>query len=163
MDWNEFFFRHVYLAAAKSKDPRTQIGAILVRDRVVISEGFNGFPRKVLDSKERLENRETKLDFIVHGEANAILNACRHGVCTSNSILITNGTPCNFCAKLLIQAGVKSVLIHEEWENLFLENKNWQKSVEISKIMLKESEIPVNLYSKFFDINVRLDGKIIKI
>ena len=60
MDWNEYFFRHVYLAAQKSRDPRTKIGAVLISEKNLVSTGFNGFPMGVKDLDERYQNRELK-------------------------------------------------------------------------------------------------------
>ena len=82
MNWTEYYMRHQYLASEKSKDPSTKIGAVLVRGDNIVSIGYNGFPRGINDSPERLNNREEKYFYVVHAESNAILNAARNGIAT---------------------------------------------------------------------------------
>ena|ERR1017187_6944669 len=160
MSWDEFFFRHVYLAALKSRDPRTKIGAVLVKDGIIISEGMNGFPRKVLDLPERYADQETKYKFICHAENNAILNACRHGISTMGSICYTNSIPCCECAKSLIQSGVLEIVVHKQWPEM---HEKWQESIKISKIMFKESGVKIRVFDKKLGLIGLNDGKEIEV
>lgn len=162
MNWDEYFMRHVYLAASKSKDPRTKIGAVLVKDGIIISEGFNGFPRGVEDSESRYNNRTIKWDYIVHGEHNAILNTCRHGIKTLDSTLYTQGIPCNECSKAIIQAGIKEIVIHKQWPNL-LSSEKWVEAVRMSKIMLGEANITLRQLDSVLGVVGYLDGTIINV
>ena len=159
--WDEFFMRHVYLAASKSKDPRTKIGAVLVRDRIIISEGYNGFAREVYDLPERYLNRETKYKFVVHAECNSILNAARHGISTNKSILYTNGIPCDSCGKTIIQAGITDVIIHKQWPDV--PSPVWKESVEITKMMFREAQVIVRVLDSVLGISGVVDGKIINV
>ena len=89
--WHSHFLRMALLCAQMSKDPNTQVGAVIVGpDREVRSTGFNGLPRGVADTAERLHDRETKLKLIVHAEMNAVLNAARHGVALKGCISRVN-------------------------------------------------------------------------
>src|SRR5437868_115563 len=99
MDWDEYFFRHVYLASQKSKDERTKIGAVLVRSdsRAIISEGFNGICRGVDDYNSKRSEKPIKYFFYEHAERNSIYNCARHGISTLNSICYTQGIPCADC------------------------------------------------------------------
>lgn len=153
--------RHVYLAALKSKDPRTKIGAILTRDKNIISTGFNGFPIGVNDNIERYENKETKYKFVCHAEANSILTAARFGISTLNSILYTQGVPCCECAKTIIQGGVKEVVVHRPWPDM--NHSIWLESVKISNIMFKESEVKIRWFYDILGVEGYLDGKTIKV
>jgi hypothetical protein len=88
--WDHHFLRLCQDHARMSKDPSTRVGAVIVGpDGEIRSAGFNGFPRGILDSDDRLNDRETKLKLMVHGEMNAILAAARVGTpvkgCTSRS------------------------------------------------------------------------------
>lgn len=157
-DKDEFFMRTVYSVANLSKDPRTKIGAVLVKDNNIISCGYNNFPRKVLDLKARYENKETKYKFICHAESNSILNAARAGISTDNSILFTQGCPCQECCKSLIQAGVSKIVIHKQWPNL-THSAQWVESIECSKIMIQEAEIDIKWLDKVLSIKGFLDGK----
>jgi dCMP deaminase len=75
--WNERFLELAKHVASWSKDPSTQVGAIIVdpETRVVLGMGYNGFPRGVDDHPDRYANRELKYSLVVHAEANAILEA----------------------------------------------------------------------------------------
>ena len=76
MKWETRFLQLAKHVSTWSKDPSTKCGAVIVRpDRTVASIGFNGLPRNVDDSPERLLDRDKKLSYIVHAEANAILTA----------------------------------------------------------------------------------------
>ena len=99
------------LAARRSKDPNTQVGACIVStDNIIISTGYNGLPNGCSDDEypwDR-EGEDTKYPYVVHAELNAILNA--NGRDLRGSRLYVALFPCNECAKAIIQAGVKEVL-----------------------------------------------------
>lgn len=110
ISWDDYFMGVSLLAAKRSKDPNTQVGACIVNEKnIIISTGYNGFPAGCSDDEyswER-EGKDTKYPYVVHAELNAILN--------SNSSL--NGAkiyvslfPCNECAKAIIQSGIKEVV-----------------------------------------------------
>jgi dCMP deaminase len=98
------------LAAKRSKDPSTQVGACIVDDsNVILSTGYNGFPKGCSDDEfpwER-EGSDTKYPFVVHAELNAILNA--NGKSLKDARLYVALFPCNECAKAIIQSGIKEV------------------------------------------------------
>ena len=126
-----------------SKD-RTKIGAVAINDdRQVLSMGFNGFPKGIDDSKERLENRETKLKYVVHAEMNCIYNAGHNGVSLKNSTLFVYGLPtCSECAKGVIQSGIKHVFMcYPE----IINDGPWGQSFKDSREMFFEAKIPWNL------------------
>jgi len=77
------------LSAKLSKDPNTQVGALIVGpDNEVRSTGYNGFPRGIADTDERLQDRDLKLKLIVHGEMNAILAAARVGIALKGCVCV---------------------------------------------------------------------------
>jgi len=153
MSWDEIFMRQVYLTALQSLDPRTKIGAVLVKDGVAISAGYNGFPRGVKDLEERYYNRELKLKLICHAELNSVLNASLNGVKAKNSICYTNGVPCSECSKTLIQAGVKEIVIHKQWPY------QTPVGVEYSNLMLSEAGINIRYFDKKLGLIGYYDGK----
>ena len=111
--WDDYFMGVALLAAERSKDPNTQVGACIVDDQNrILSTGYNGFPHGCSDD-EFPWNRdeaigETKYQFVVHAELNAILNA--RGKSLSGSKVYVALFPCNECAKAIIQAGIKEVI-----------------------------------------------------
>jgi len=160
--WDSWFMEHTYLAARKSRDPKTKIGAVLVKDKKIISTGFNGFPIGVEDLDERYQDRITKHDFVAHAESNCILTAARFGISTCGSTLYTQGIACNECCKAVIQGGVKELVVHKQWPNL-VHNENWVKSINISKIMFKEAGVEIRILDKVLGVKGYLDGKIIEV
>ena len=99
------------LAAGRSKDPNTQVGACIVSpENIIISTGYNGMPKGCSDDTFPWERtgEETKYPFVVHAELNAILNA--NGRDLRGSRLYVALFPCNECAKAIIQSGVREVL-----------------------------------------------------
>ena len=111
ISWDEYFMGIAMLAAKRSKDPNTQVGACIVsQDNIIISTGYNGMPKGCSDDEfpwER-EGAETKYPYVVHAELNAILNA--NGRDLRGSRIYVALFPCNECAKAIIQSGVKEVL-----------------------------------------------------
>jgi len=127
-----------------SKDPTTQIGAVAIdpTTRRVLSGGYNGFPRGMWDNAERLNDRETKLKYVVHAEANMIYNATRSGVSLKDTHVFVHGLPiCSECAKALIQVGVSKVYI----ESTSLGSERWDESWKLSKAMFDECGVEVEI------------------
>jgi dCMP deaminase len=157
MEWDEVFMRQVYLSALQSLDPRTKIGAVLVKDRIAISMGYNGLPRGVKDLEERYLDRELKLKLICHAESNSVLNSILNGISPRDSTCYSNGLPCSECAKTLIQSGVKEIVVHKQWPY------QTPVGVEYSKLMLNEAGINI----RYFDKRLRLigywDGKAVEV
>ena len=109
--WDEYFMGIAMLAAKRSKDPNTQVGACIVSpDNIIISTGYNGMPTGCSDDvfPWAREGEETKYPYVVHAELNAILNA--NGRDLRGIRLYVALFPCNECAKAIIQSGVKEVL-----------------------------------------------------
>ena len=113
ISWDEYFMGVAMLAARRSKDPSTQVGACIVsEDNIIISTGYNGMPKGCSDDEFPWERsgaeNETKYPYVVHAELNAILNA--NGRDLRGSKLYVALFPCNECAKAIIQSGVKEVV-----------------------------------------------------
>ena len=111
ISWDEYFMGIAMLAARRSKDPNTQVGACIVsQDNIIISTGYNGMPKGCSDDEFPWgrEGAETKYPYVVHAELNAILNA--NGRDLRGSRIYVALFPCNECAKAIIQSGVKEVL-----------------------------------------------------
>lgn len=155
--WEEYFMRMAYLVAMRSKDTRTKIGSVLVRDNIVISTGYNGFSRGVKDLPERYEDRDLKRKIVNHSEENTILQCARLGISSDNSTLITPGIPCHSCARILIQGGVKEIVIHSQWPNLT--HSSWTESTKLAEELLNEVGIKIRVFGKILNVVGFLDGK----
>ncbi len=142
MEWDKYFIEMLQSVKLKSKDPNTQVGAIIVgQHNNIISTGYNGFPRLVLDDKEAVRVRFMENDWIYpksvfdqkridkneevqkrydkpnkylwteHAERNAIYNAARHGIALEYSKIYIDWLPCARCARAIIQSGITSIVV----------------------------------------------------
>lgn len=111
ISWDEFFMGVALLAAQRSKDPSTQVGACIVtQDNIILSTGYNGLPNGCSDDEFpwAREGEQTKYPFVVHAELNAILNS--NGRDLRGSRIFVDLFPCNECAKAIIQSGIREVV-----------------------------------------------------
>ena len=123
-----------------SKDPSTKVGCIIVgEDREIRSTGFNGFPRGIDDTLERLEDRNQKYPMICHAEENAIMHAARIGVSLKGTMAYVTWPPCSRCTRSLIQAGVSEVVYPS---NVQIPDR-WQSDFDIASEMMSEAGIIV--------------------
>jgi dCMP deaminase len=107
--WDQRYFELAEHISKWSKDPKAQVGAVLLDDRTwPIALGYNGFPSGIADKTERLLDQNLKREMVVHAEQNALLCA---GARARNGILFVFGKPvCPSCAVVIIQAGIKRVV-----------------------------------------------------
>ena len=127
-----------------SKDPSTKIGAVAVgKRRQILATGYNGFPRDIEDSEERLQDRSLKYTYTVHGEMNCIYNATLNGVSLDGADLYVYGLPvCAECAKGIIQVGIKRVFmcypetIADKWKESGLMTKSMFDETGIESFLL---------------------------
>ncbi len=114
INWDEYFMGVAQLAAKRSKDPSTQVGACIVsNDNKILSIGYNGFPIGCSDDDFPWEKTDTSPDhnkylYSTHSELNAILNY-RGGSLEGTKLYVTL-FPCNECAKAIIQSGIRTLI-----------------------------------------------------
>ena len=110
--WDERFLNLAKEISTWSKDPSTKVGAVAIGIKgEVLAQGYNGFPRGVLDSPERYETKEIKYQYVVHAEMNCIYNATYNGIGLDGATMYVWGLPlCNECAKGIIQVGIARVV-----------------------------------------------------
>lgn len=118
--WDETFMAMAEVVKERSKDPSTQVGAVIVTpDNRVLSLGYNGAPNGYPDEtfpwgKESEDELETKYPFVIHAERNAVLNFRGTLREFQNAVVYVTHFPCNECAKELIQVGIKKVIYKNE-------------------------------------------------
>ncbi|TMW50203.1 hypothetical protein DOY81_004704, partial [Sarcophaga bullata] len=155
ISWDDYFMANAVLASERSKDPITQVGAVIVsEDKRIVGTGYNGLPNKCSDDEfpwykakqvRHIDEWRKKQDpdfvkhtFVVHAEANAILN--KNCADLKNATLYTTLFPCNECAKLIIQAGIKKIYYLSDKLN------NSRYASTHSRLMFDAAEI---VYTKF--------------
>ena len=111
ISWDEYFMGVALLAAKRSKDRNTQVGACIVdSNNIILSTGYNGFPYGCSDDLYPWERtgKDTKYSYVVHAELNAILNA--RGKNLKGARIYVDLFPCNECAKAIIQSGISEIV-----------------------------------------------------
>lgn len=135
ISWDEYFMGVALLAAKRSKDPNTQVGACIVdKNNVILSTGYNGFPVGCSDDEFPWARTgdETKYPYVVHAELNAILNS--GGKSLRGATIYVGLFPCNGCAKAIIQSGIREVVyLNDKYAN--------EKSTLASKRLLTTAKV----------------------
>lgn len=135
---DKFYILAKYHAELFSKDPSTKVAALILdQNNNILSLGYNGLPRKFEETPDRWE-KPMKYNYVVHAEANAIATAARNGVKLDGSSIVSTLFPCNECAKLIIQSGIKKIITKKPDEN-----SSWLASFEHSKEMFEECDVDV--------------------
>jgi dCMP deaminase len=163
--WDELFMRHAYLIASKSKDARTKIGAVMVRDRHVISEGYNGLPIGVDDCCPERQERPEKYFWFEHAERNSVFVCARHGTRTEGAVMFTQGIPCAECCRAVIQAGLVEVVVHKQWQDYQYANPATSISQGKDRCikMLGEAGVGIRVFDTLLGIKGFMDGKILDV
>lgn len=144
-DWESYFMELAQIAAKRSTCLRRQVGAVMVRDRRVLSTGYNGAPRGLAHCEDVgclrqlrgiASGKEVELCRGVHAEQNAIVQAALGGISLEGAELYVTLFPCVICAKMLINAGVKRICYQEGYPD------------ELSAQLLAEAEIELRQWSE---------------
>jgi dCMP deaminase len=149
MRWVEYFRNLAHQVKLKSKDERTQIGAVIVgKDKEIVSTGYNSFPRGIKDNIRDRQERPEKYFWFEHGERNAIYNAARIGVSTKGcTMYLSCGIPCSDCARGIINAGITRIFCERGGGAKGLK---WAESAERSWQMFEEAGVSVQFYDDEF-------------
>jgi dCMP deaminase len=122
--WDEYFMKIAQVVALRSNCSRRHVAAVIVKDKRIISTGYNGTPRGIKNCHEggcpRCSSNApsgTGLEECIcsHGEENAIVQAAYHGISVKDSTLYTTFSPCLLCAKMIINAGIREVVYAERY------------------------------------------------
>lgn len=141
-DWDSYFMQIAELVSQRSTCLRRKVGAIIVKDRRVLATGYNGTPSGITHCevtgclREKLNvppGERHELCRGLHAEQNALLQAALHGISLKDSVLYCTNHPCVICVKMLINAGIREIVIKEGYPD------------ELAQEMLKESKIKLRI------------------
>ena len=122
--WDQYFMNIAHVAAERSSCSRRHVAAVIVKDKRVISTGYNGTPRGVKNCDEggcpRCNSNVASghgLDecLCCHAEENSIVQAACHGISINGASIYTTFSPCLLCAKMIINAGIHEVIFHQRY------------------------------------------------
>jgi len=146
MHWDQYFISEAYLAARKSKDTSTQVGAVIVgSDREIRAKGYNGPPRGFNDDDPTIYLRPLKYALFAHAEENAISSCARIGVSSKGCTMYVTFHPCAHCARMIVQAGICEVVSHAEFPTHLL--PHWDDNLEIAKRIFTECGVRTRVWS----------------
>ncbi len=138
--WDEYFMEITRLVSSRATCLRRSVGAVLVKDKKILTTGYNGAPSglkhcaEVGCLREKLNvpsGERMEICRGLHAEQNAIIQAALHGVSTSGATLYCTTYPCSTCMKMLINAGIKRIVYDEGYPD------------QLSKDLVREAKIPV--------------------
>jgi len=146
--WDEYFLKLAMLASERATCPRMHCGCVLVKDRFVLATGYNGsLPGQAhCDDVGCLivDNHCVRTN---HAEINALVQATTHGVNIKGATAYVTNMPCTTCAKALIAAGIKRVVVFSDYHDTLATNFFGDAEVEIVKVNIPEREIKYDLES----------------
>ncbi len=153
ISWDEYFMGVALLAAKRSKDPNTQVGACIVDQRnIILSTGYNGFPYGCSDDEYpwARDGEETKYPFVVHSELNAILNS--NGKSLEGAKLYVSLFPCNECAKAIIQSGIREIIYLSDKYADTPAIRASKRMLDSAGIIRRKLETPIQKIELDFDV-----------
>ncbi|MGE5458619.1 MAG: deoxycytidylate deaminase [Methanococcaceae archaeon] len=145
--WDNYFLKLAMLVSERSTCPRMHCGCVLVRNKNILSTGYNGS----VPGGEHCEDAgcqvvDNHCVRTIHAEMNAILQCSRHGISTSGATAYITNMPCTNCAKSLIAAGIKEIVIFSDYHDTLAE-----EFFSISGVNIRRLEIPDVLIN--YDLN----------
>ncbi|MGP1362142.1 MAG: deoxycytidylate deaminase [Bacteroides sp.] len=132
------YLRMAQIWASNSYCKRLQVGALIVKDRMIISDGYNGTPSSFPNVCEN-ENNET-FPYVLHAEANAITKVAKSNNSSDGATLYVTASPCMECAKLIIQAGIRRVVYSTEYRNMEGIELLHRANIETEHIVIEDGE-----------------------
>jgi dCMP deaminase len=146
--WDEYFLKVAMLVSERATCPRMHCGCVLVKDKQILSTGYNGS----IPGDDHCEDAgclvvDNHCVRTIHAEMNAILQCSSHGIRTEGATAYVTNMPCTNCAKALITAGIKQVIIFSDYHDTMAENFFQKAKVKIKRLNVPEKEIKYNLDS----------------
>ncbi|MHA1299240.1 MAG: deoxycytidylate deaminase [Candidatus Helarchaeota archaeon] len=135
-EFDKWVFKIIDVIAERSKCVRYKVGAVIIRDKTILSTGYNGPPRglahcsdehvgcNIEKNKEKINSRKSDTGFCrgAHAEANAIVQAAKNGTRIEGGTIYCNLSPCAYCLKLILNAGLKKIVYREDYEDKLRDN-----------------------------------------
>ncbi len=133
--WDEYFLNIAEVVSSRSTCPRRSVGAVLVRDRQILSTGYNGAPRGLPHcSEEGCLMQDGHCVRASHAEMNAIAQAALHGVRVEGATVYTTDKPCLICSKLLINAGIEKIVFTSDYPDPIADEMICEAGIEVVQI-----------------------------
>ena len=144
-DWDSYFLEIAQTVAKRATCLRRQVGAVIVRDKQILSTGYNGAPTGIAHCdkpgclRERLKvpsGERHELCRGIHAEQNAIIQAAVHGVSIDGSTMYCTNEPCSVCSKMIINAGIRKVVVKGQYPD------------KLAREILEEAKVEVKVHCR---------------
>jgi dCMP deaminase len=140
ISWNEYFMSVAELVSRRSSCKKLNVGCVLVKDKRIISTGYNGHLPGQPHVSMIVDNHELAT---VHAEQNAICDCSSRGISTKDAIAYITHLPCIYCFKILVASGIKHIIYKEEYKKW-----DWKKLIREDSIKIEQYKAPVNIIYK---------------
>jgi dCMP deaminase len=156
--WDEYFISIAALASIRTKCIRRKVGAVFVRNKQILTTGYNGPPKGISHCNEVGCLREKmntpsgeRQEFCqgLHAEQNGIIQAAQHGVSLIDSDIYCTNQPCSICAKMLINVGVKRIIYAQPYNDPLAKRLLEESKIEIIK---NNIDIPTIMLKLFLSV-----------
>lgn len=146
--WDDYFLKLAMLVSERSTCPRMHCGCVLVRDKQILSTGYNGS----IPGGEHCEDVgcyvvDNHCIRTIHGEMNAILQCSTHGISTAGATAYVTNMPCTNCSKALIAAKIKEVVIFSDFHDTLAEEFFEKAGIKIRRLPVPDTHINYDLSS----------------
>ena len=150
-EWDQYFMEMAYHVASRSKDPDTNVGAVIIGSgHEILTTGYNSLPRGLRDDVPERMERPAKYQWFEHAERNSIYNAARVGARLVGGIMYITGMPCIDCARAIQQVGITEVITHSTWDEYCLalgeEASYWIHSLNVTRELFEEGKVKFRAY-----------------
>lgn len=144
--WDNYFLKLAMLVSERATCPRMHVGCVLVKDKRILSTGYNGsIPGDGHCEDDGCLIVDNHCVRTIHAEMNAIIQCSIHGVNAQGATAYVTNMPCTNCAKALIAAGIKEVIIFSDYHNTLAEDFFAKANVEIKRLKKPETSINYDL------------------
>ena len=144
--WDEYFLKVAMLVSERATCPRMHCGCVLVRDRQILSTGYNGsIPGDKHCEDDGCIIVDNHCIRTIHAEMNAILQCSSHGISTHGSTAYITNMPCTNCSKALITSGIKEIVIFSDYHDTLAEEFFKKASVNIKRLSMPNKNIEYDL------------------
>ncbi|MDI6820779.1 MAG: dCMP deaminase family protein [Patescibacteria group bacterium] len=140
--WEEYFLNIAEIVSSRSTCDRLHVGAVIVKNKAILSTGYNGSPRGLPHCDDiGHEIAGGHCVRTIHAEANALVQAARHGTAVDGATLFLTNSPCYDCFKMIVNAGIKEVI----YENFYMSRYEASKKV---LALAKKAQVKINCFKK---------------
>lgn len=150
---DEYFMKVALVVSERATCRRHSVGSIIVKDRSILSTGYNGAPRGATECltvgclRDELKipsGERNEICRAVHAEQNAIIQAAKHGADTQGSSMYCTHSPCNVCAKMMANAGIKEVIVFEKYADQQCQTLFQELGIDLR--YLKKPDLAIDFY-----------------